>query len=94
MPMVPFPITSFSTSNGTPLALGYLIVELSNDALAPSGQICAGRDVRIPLDSSGNIPAGTTIWSIAALNPATGNYLVRAFAASGQLVLGPTPMSV
>lgn len=93
--MPPATITGggFQNSLGNPLADGYLIFQLSQDArVATNQQVVAGYKVTIPLDSSGN--GSGSIWANDVLSPAGTFYNVSAYSAEGQLVWGPNPQQV
>jgi hypothetical protein len=54
----------FQTPSGTPLASGKLKVELLEDMICGTNQICAGRTVWFSLDSNGNVASGS-LWGPA-----------------------------
>lgn len=82
---------AFQDIYGNPLANGYLIFQLSQDAQVNGNkEICAGYKVKVPLDANGNIvtnPANYA-WPNNVLTPATTFYYVSAYTAQGQLVWG------
>lgn len=87
----------FQDALGNPLALGYLLFMLSQDAqVNGSTQIAAGFTVKIDLDSGGNITSSPaqSIWPNDVLSPAGTFYLVSAYSANGQLVWGPNAQQV
>ena len=88
---------AFQDSEGNPLANGYLLFELSQDAVAnATDQICAGFKLMIKLDSSGNVitsPA-QNVWPNDVLTPFGTFYMVSGYAASGELVWGPNAQQV
>jgi hypothetical protein len=80
---------TFQYPDGTPVANGYLIVTLDQDALAPGElNFSAGRDTKIALDSSGTVANPVTVPS-SSLNPTSTNYVFKVFSAQGELVRGP-----
>jgi hypothetical protein len=76
---------AFQDAQGNKLALGKIVLQLSNDAVATAvnQQVTANVPIVITLDSGGNIPASTKIWSNAELTPVGTSYTVTAFTASG-----------
>jgi hypothetical protein len=69
---------SFQDSLGNPLALGTVIVELSQDVNI-GVQLCAGLQSTLNLDASGSVTGGPTLWG-----PVT--YHMSAYSAKGQKV--------
>lgn len=83
--------------SGDPLANGHLTLMLSQDATANTDtQICAGYEVTIPLDSSGNIVTSPAydVWPNDVLTPSNTFYQVSAYSANGELVWGPAYVRV
>jgi hypothetical protein len=86
---------NFQDANGAPLALGYIIMQLSQDAQSSQqSQVDGGRTITITLDANGNADAGQYVWPNTALNPSTTYYIVNVYSAAGQLVWGPNYMLV
>jgi hypothetical protein len=88
---------NFTDPSGAPLALGYLVFQLSQDEQSSiPGQITAGRKIQVALDTNGNIPVSPAVYLFAndALNPANSYYTVWAYSATGQLVWGPQVQQV
>jgi hypothetical protein len=82
---------TFQFPDGSPVALGYLIVSMDQDATAPGDlSFSAGRATKIPLDSSGTVTNPVTVPSLS-LTPPTAQYIIRAYTAQGELVCGPYP---
>ena len=76
----------FQDALGNPLNLGYLTMHLNTDAVTGTNvQICAGRVVLVPLDSSGNVSGVVLIWPNDQLTPTDTVYFVQAYSAQGQL---------
>jgi len=71
-----FRITTFVTPSGAPLSGGCALIRLNMDAQSPSGQICGGMAVNIPLNSSGVPETFPQFWTNAALNPSGTEYLL------------------
>jgi hypothetical protein len=84
-----FPLTTFYDPSGLPLSYGYVLIYLSKDATASSGQLCAGMTVRVALDASGAMTSVPQLWPNAALAPTDTYYVYGAYTAQGQLVSGP-----
>jgi hypothetical protein len=86
---------AFQDALGNPVALGYMLFELSQDAQVNSTtQLGAGRVITIKLDSSGNVAGTQSVWPNDALSPAGTFYNVSVYTANGQLVWGPNAQQV
>ena len=86
---------NFADAEGNPVALGYIIMQLNQDAQSSlTSQVVGGRTIKITLDASGNAVAGQYVWPNTALNPTTTFYIVNVYTAAGQLVWGPNYMLV
>jgi hypothetical protein len=79
---------NFQNAQGTPAAGGMLWLSLSTDSVqsVSGGTVVAGVAVTFTLDSHGNVPSGSQIWSNAELTPAT-YYNVKLFGVNGALLL-------
>jgi hypothetical protein len=77
----------FTDFEGSPLNLGYLLMQISQDQQYTTGlnQIVAGLKLRINLDANGNIPVSpaTKVFANDAMLPSGSFYTVRAFKADG-----------
>src|ERR1700690_4233900 len=84
---------SYQTFEGAPLALGYLIVQLSHDAqeLVDPGLLIGAPKINILLDNTGNIPSSpaTMIWPNDQLLPGGTFYTVNGYTSDGTYVFGP-----
>jgi hypothetical protein len=81
----------YQDAKGNPLALGYLRLELTADAQIPAiGQLCSGTVVKVSLDANGNVSGTVNVWPNDVLNPATTQYRIFAYTATGQLVFQRT----
>jgi hypothetical protein len=80
-------------ASGNPLANGTLSIRMTNDAVAASLQICAGRTVIVTLDGDGNFPDDVTLVSTGTMSPSSTTYIVTAYSQKGQLVWGPSQMT-
>jgi len=93
---------NFTDSEGNVLANGYLIFKLNQDASVAGANICAGRDVTIYLDSTGNVASSAStpsapnqyIWANANLSPINTYYRVSGYNATGQKVWGSNNQQV
>ena len=88
---------AFQDPAGNPLANGYLLFELSQDGLVNgSSQIAAGREIKITLDTNGNVVASPAqyLWPNDVIIPINTFYTVSAYTSSGQLVWGPNSQQV
>jgi hypothetical protein len=94
----------FQDSEGNALAGGTLYLKLNHDAFSDSTQttlICAGKEVSYILDSSGNVPAGSTAWPNDLIVDAwlandpryttvTTNYILASVTGTGEINPGPS----
>jgi hypothetical protein len=89
---------AFQDVEGNPLANGYLLMQLSQDAsvASPASQIAAGYVVKIQLDANGNVVTSPaqSVWPNDVLSPANTFYSVSAYTAVGELVWGPNSQQV
>ena len=91
MPVTKVQLTGgkFQSSDGTPLANGYLRLFLNQDSTIPGvGIICAGEYIQIQLDSNGSVAANQSVWANDSMTPQNSYYRVFGYSASGQLVFG------
>lgn len=73
--------------DGNPLANGYLLMHITDDAQIPTvGQISSLIKFKVTLDANGSILGTVNIWPNNVLNPATTQYVVQAYSAAGQFV--------
>ena len=83
----------FQNFEGSPLANGYLIVQLSHDEQesVDPGLVTGLPKIKITLDSNGNIPASPAvmIWPNDQLLPGNSFYTVVGYASDGAQVFGP-----
>lgn len=86
---------AFQDALGNPVANGYMLFELSQDAqVNGSTQLGAGRIINIDLDVNGNILGTQSVWPNDVLSPDNSFYNVSVYTANGQLVWGPNPQQV
>lgn len=85
---------AFQDSEGNVLALGYLTFRLSQDASVNDSNIASGVEIRIALDSSGNVVGGSHIWGNDVLSPINTYYRVTGYTAAGQPAWGPNNQQV
>lgn len=89
---------AYQDIQGNPLANGYLIMQLSQDAsvASPASQIASGYTVKIQLDGNGNVITSPAqyVWPNDVLSPANTFYIVSAYTATGELVWGPNSQQV
>lgn len=88
---------AFQDNEGNPLALGYLLFELSQDAqIAGVGNIASGITTRINLDANGNViqTPGQFIWGNDQMLPINAYYRVTGYTAQGQPAWGPNNQQV
>ena len=94
MAQVAFPVTTFTDANDNPLANGYVLIRVSTDVQASSGQLCAGMSVRVELNGSGVMSSVPQVWPNNELSPSGSVYILSAYTADGELVYGPEPVTV
>jgi hypothetical protein len=87
----------YQDSEGNVLADGYLILRLNQDSVVNTSQVCAGIDIKIQLDSDGNVASSTStppapdqfVWGNDQLTPINSFYKISGFANNGQPSWGP-----
>lgn len=101
MSATPIELTgNFQNFDGTPLANGYLVFELSQPSsvqgpsVAGVAYICNGIKIRINLDADGNVIVGQNLWGNDAISPTGTYYSVTGYTAQGQPVYGPNYQTV
>lgn len=94
MARVNFPLTVFQDLDGSALALGSVVIRISQDVMATSGQVCAGMSLTVALDNTGTMVSVPQVWPNAQLTPTGSTYVLEAYRASGQRVLGPMNVTV
>lgn len=94
MARVNFPNQTFQDLDGTPLVLGYIVIRVSKDVMATDGQVCAGMSLTVPLDTLGTVTYIPQVWPNAQLTPNDSTYVLEAYTATGQRVIGPMNVTV
>jgi hypothetical protein len=84
--MLPLPVQTYNYPNGKPLSLGYLLVALNTDGANGAVQVCAGVEVKVQLDSLGNVTGNPQFWPNFILSPPNSIYIVRSYSENGELV--------
>lgn len=87
----------FQKPDGTPIAHGTLLLELSHDENYVTGknQIVAGLKFTVPLDANGYVLGTPTIWPNSAITPANSTYTLKVFDQTGARAwLGPHTLTV
>ena len=77
----------FQSASGGPLALGTVVVSLSQDVRVGTVQLTAGIKDTLQLDSSGNVTGSPTLWG-----PVT--YLMVPMSAQGERAVGYPALSI
>lgn len=93
---------AFQDTEGNVLANGYLKFFLNQDEVVAGLQICSGVEIRIQLDSAGNVASSTStppasnqfIWATDVLLPINAFYKVTGYTATGQIAWGPNNQQV
>lgn len=87
----------FQDSEGNALALGYLLFKLNQDnSVSGVGNICAGIEVEINLNSSGSVDTTSPqyIWATDVMTVPNAFYTVTGYTAQGQMAWGPNNQQV
>lgn len=92
----------FQDAEGTVLANGYLTFELNQDESISGSSICAGVEIKILLDASGNVQGSSTssasnaqtVWGTDVMSPVNAFYKVTGYTAVGQPVWGPNNQQI
>lgn len=79
---------------GNSLAGGYLIFKLSKPTSVNGIYICDGVEVRVTLDSDGNVAGTQYIYGNDAMTPSDSYYRVTAYTAQGQPAWGPNNQKI
>ncbi|PWT75537.1 MAG: hypothetical protein C5B59_08645 [Bacteroidetes bacterium] len=88
---------AFQDSEGNVLANGYLKMRLNQDGLVnTNNQVCAGIEITINLDSSGNVNASPaqSVWANDVMTPVNSFYKVTGYKQNGQSAWGPNNQQV
>jgi hypothetical protein len=85
----------FQDAEGNPLADGFLLFQLSQDAsVNNTTEITSGQKIKVVLDGNGNVSGTPTLWPNDLIVPANTFYIVSAYTENGQLVWGPNAQQV
>jgi len=93
MAQVGLTITKFVNPDDSPVANGSLTIRLSQDGSVNDTQV-QSVFTRIPLDAGGNVLGSPVFWPNNEISPPNTYYILRVYAASGQLVSGPNIVTV
>jgi hypothetical protein len=75
---------TFLNAQGVPLANGYLVFQLSHDGKSGTpNQVVSGLNLRVTLNSNGQISPAVAIYSNTGLLPAGSFYFVTVYAEDG-----------
>jgi hypothetical protein len=87
---------NFQDSEGNLLANGYLTFRLSQDATVSGSSICAGIEITINLNSTGNVSTSPpqSVWGTDVMSPVNCYYTVTGYTQKGQPVWGPNNQQV
>lgn len=94
MSQVSFPIAKFQYGNTSPVANGYVLVNLNKDCRSTSGQVSAGIKSKLTLDATGAVIESPLFWPNVQLTPSDGLYIYSVYTQLGQRVLGPVSMII
>lgn len=90
MPKVSFPLTTFQTPSGAPVANGFVLIALSEDcAVWPSGGLVVGsrpQKLKISLDANGTVLGNPQVWPNDILAPTGSYYTVEVYKSDGQRI--------
>lgn len=84
-----FPITTYQLADTTPVANGYLIINLSKDATASTGPIGSKIKVKVLLDANGKITGAPQFWPNQQLSPSDSVYIVVVYNSQAERIAGP-----
>jgi len=93
MSQVALVVKTFVNPDGTPVNSGYIRVRLSQDGSVNNSQIQANF-VTLALDSLGTIVGSPLFWTNGSISPSGTYYIQEVYSATGQLVSGPTKVTV
>ncbi len=93
MPQIALVVHTFVNPDGTPVANGYIRIRLNQDGSVNNTQIQSSF-TQIPLDSNGTIVGSPVFWTNASISPSGTYYVLQVYAASGQLISGPSRLTV
>lgn len=93
MARVALTVTNFQNADGSPVANGYIRIRLSQPG-SSGGQQIQTNFTQISLDSNGNITGAPTFWPNASILPAGSYYILEVFNFHGQLISGPSKITV
>lgn len=87
---------NFQDSMGNLLVNGYLTMRLSSDEEVNDSLICSGIELRIQLDSNGDVVTSPaqSVWGNDVMLPVNSYYIVTGYTASGQMAWGPNNQQV
>jgi hypothetical protein len=86
-------VDNFIYPDGTPVALGYMLIRLSQDGSVNNTQV-SSQTVKVLLDSLGTVVGSPVFWPNASITP-TGTYYIQSiYSAEGQLTSGPNKITV
>lgn len=86
-------VNTFVNPDGSPVANGYIRIRLSQDGSVSSHQIQSNY-TEIALDSNGTITGSPLFWPNADISPSGTYYILLVYAATGQIVSGPSIVTV
>ena len=87
----------FQDAEGNVLANGYLLMLLNQDSTVTGvGNICAGVEIKIQLDASGDVAVSPaqSVWATDVLAPPNAYYRVTGYTVQGQPAWGPNNQQV
>ena len=80
-----WPLTTFQTADGNPVANGYLEIRLNTDASGNGEQVCASQITTVQLDEDGSMDSFLLVGN-DQLHPSGTYYVCSVYEANGQLV--------
>ena len=90
---IPLAINQFVNPDGSPVANGYLRIRLNQDGSTNDTQI-QSNFIRVPLDLNGFIVGDPQFWPNLNISPPGSYYILLVYNATGQLVSGPSVITV
>ena len=86
-------INTFQTADGNPVANGSVRIRLNQDGSVDDQQV-GSNFTTIPLNSNGVLTGSPTFWRNADISPAGTYYIRLVYLDTGQLISGPSKVTV
>lgn len=93
MPQVTLPLTLFQTPDGNPVSFGVVRIRLNTNGNASGNQL-GSSFVDINLNINGALSSNPLFWTNSSILPDGTYYIIQVFTQSGQLVYGPSKLTI